>query len=535
MRTHTQSIRVVWTMVAFFVALVLVSAGAEDARQTSPPQTRQEQIGAAPRPFDTRPGRLRYSSERYRRLALAAAEGLDYVPGEVRVKFREGVSATAQVEALAALPDRSSGRGLRWVRDVAVVPIDPTADPRVRADELERDPDVLWAEPNYLARLPRVAGSSSAPLTAGARPNAVPNDPEYASRQWNFNAIGLPKAWDISPGGDSSIIVAVIDAGVTTETRTMTFPLWDGSALVPRDIPFAVNTDMAASRFVKPLDLVFFDAGGPVLDMDGHGTHVASTIAEDTNNGFGLAGIAYNVRIMPVKVCYGYWELMFWNGLDGIPGYEDTEDGNCPFDAIEEAIYYAAENGAKVINISLGGINPSSAVRAAIAYAVERGVFISMSGGNRGDNGNTVSYPASYATQFGGAMAVGAVNRSLAKPPYSTAASYIEIAAPGGSSLDGGSSGLVWQSTLREADVLNFFGVPRFDRYESTGIAGTSMAAPHVAGLAALLMSRGITNPSVVETIIKDTARDLGTPGRDDSFGYGLIQARDALFGRGIR
>ena len=176
-------------------------------------------------------------------------------------------------------------------------------------------------------------------------------------------------------------------------------------------------------------------------------------------------------------------------------------------------------------------LSPSSFVRQALAYAVERGVFVSISGGNQGTAG-TATYPASYATQFTGVMAVGAVDRNLARASYSSVAGHIEIAAPGGS---GGSTGAVWQSTLREDDFTNLFAVPRFDRYESAGFAGTSMAAPHVAGLAALLMSRGITSPSVIETIIKDTARDLGTPGRDDSFGFGLIQARDALFGRGIR
>jgi serine protease len=329
--------------------------------------------------------------------------------------------------------------------------------------------------------------------------------------------------------------VAILDTGITTEARTMTFPLWTGSSLTDTSVPFAVNTDMSASKFVKPMDFIFFDEGGPVLDMDGHGTHVASTVSQDTNNGFGLAGIAYNVRVMPVKVCYGYWELMFSNGLDGIPGFEDPDSGGCPFDAVAEGIRYAADNGAKVINISLGGTDPSNTMRAAISYAVGRGVFIAMSMGNEFERGNEIGYPAFYAQQFLGAMSVSAVGRSLKKAYYSSTGSHNEIAAPGGDARDGGSGGVVWQSTLRQADVSSSLVIPRFDRYESTGFQGTSMAAPHVAGLAALLMSRGITDPGVVESIIVQTAKDLGAAGKDDEFGNGLIQPRDALFGRGIR
>ncbi len=468
-------------------------------------------------------------------MAQAAADGLNYVPGEVLVRFRDGVGASAQLQTLASVGSPSTRDGLRWIGDVAVVTSREMLDARALADSLEADPDVLWAEPNYLARLWPSSTGYSAPLTGGARTSAVPNDPEYATRQWNFDVIGMPKAWDISPGGSDTIIVAILDTGVTTEARTMTFPVWTGSSFTNASVPFAVNTDMAASRFVKPMDFIFFDEGGPVLDLDGHGTHVASTVAQDTNNAFGLAGMAYNVRIMPVKVCYGYWELMFTNGLDGIPGFEDSDAGGCPFDALAEGIRYAADNGAKVINISLGGTDPSNTIRAALDYAVDKGVFISMSMGNRFEKGNDIGYPAYYGQQFLGAMAVAAVGRSLKKAYYSSTGDYAEIAAPGGDARDGGSGGVIWQSTLRQADVSPFLLIPRFDRYESSGFQGTSMAAPHVAGLAALLMSQGVTSPGSVESIIVQTAKDLGDPGKDDEFGNGLIQPRNALFGRGIR
>jgi serine protease len=298
-------------------------------------------------------------------------------------------------------------------------------------------------------------------------------------------------------------------------------------------MPYAVNTDMAESRIVNGIDLVFFDEDGPVIDMDGHGTHVGMTVAENTNNGLGLAGVAYNVQLMPVKVCLGFWEIAIFDGVDGIPGFPDDDAGGCPFSAIAEGIRYAVDHGARVINISLGGTSGSNLLRSALQYAVDNGAFVSMSMGNDFEDGNPTGFPASYAPSLNGAMAVGAVGRSLTKAFFSGTGTYNEIAAPGGSIRDGGSAGLVWQSTLRQPDL--FLLIPRFDRYESTGLQGTSMAAPHVAGLAALLMSQGITSPSVVEQIIRQSARDLGDSGQDVEYGFGLIQPRAALFGLGIR
>jgi subtilisin family serine protease len=111
----------------------------------------------------------------------------------------------------------------------------------------------------------------------------------------------------------------------------------------------------------------------------------------------------------------------------------------------------------------------------------------------------------------------------------------VEIAAPGGNVRDGGSSGEIWQTSLFAPDSNAATVIfPRFDRYAETPLQGTSMASPHVAGEAALLVSQGITSPSIIEALIKKTARDLGPAGRDDEYGYGLIQPRAALFGFGI-
>jgi serine protease len=283
--------------------------------------------------------------------------------------------------------------------------------------------------------------------------------------------------------------------------------------------------------------------GATVLDSDGHGTHVSSTVGEDTNNALLNAGIAYNARIMPVKVCTSYWDVQFAFSAAGGRGFVPSTSGGCPTSAVALGIRYAADNGAKIINLSFGGSNPSTTEQDAIVYAVGRGAFVTMAGGNEKLDGNPVHYPASYGATIDGAMAVGATNRSGNRASYSNTGSYIEIAAPGGDSRDTDASGngFIWQSTIRpslsDPAVVLF---PRFDGYAEVGYSGTSMAAPHVAGLAALLYTQGVKTPAALEQLIKKTAKFLGTPSaadasRSDDFGFGLIQPRAALFGYGIR
>jgi len=185
--------------------------------------------------------------------------------------------------------------------------------------------------------------------------------------------------------------------------------------------------------------------------------------------------------------------------------------------------------------MSLGGTNPAQSTRDALQYAVSRGVFVALSAGNEFNDGNPTTYPAAYAPDIQGVMSVGAVGRSLTRAGYSTTGTFVEIAAPGGNVSDGGSAGAIWQAGLLGSDFNEFTVIfPRFDRYTEVPLQGTSMASPHVAGLAALLMSQGVTSPAAVEAIITRTAQDLGTKGKDNDFGYGLIQPRAALRGFGL-
>jgi serine protease len=270
--------------------------------------------------------------------------------------------------------------------------------------------------------------------------------------------------------------------------------------------------------------------------MDGHGTHVASIILEDTNNSVGTAGIAYQASLLPLKVCIGYWELQILKSGSGQPGFVDQNNaGDCPDDAIAQAIRYAADSGAQVINVSLSGPDPAPLLREAVSYAVSHGSFVAMAVGNEFQDGNPVEYPAAYAAQISGAMAVGAVGRSSKRAPYSNTGSHLEIVAPGGDFDDGGLNGMV---TAVAPNFLDFDPStsprPRFDRYSLVSVEGTSAAAPHIVGVAALLSSQGIATPSAIESAIERTATDLGQAGRDNEFGFGLVNARRALRGMGL-
>jgi serine protease len=182
--------------------------------------------------------------------------------------------------------------------------------------------------------------------------------------------------------------------------------------------------------------------------------------------------------------------MQIYRGSLSVPGYVDKDAGGCADSDVIAGIRWAVDNGADVINMSLGGTDPSPSYRDAFRSAVERGTFIALAAGNEADDGNPTTYPASYATEFDGVVAVGAVNRSQKRTYYSSYGPYVELAAPGGDS-----SGYVWQVVPWSSDLSTSLSSPRYDRYTSGGKSGTSMATPHVAGVAALLYNQGVTKP----------------------------------------
>ena len=463
----------------------------------------------------------------------SGAPGLDaltheYVPDEVIVKFSEGtVPSSVQQRAVAAL----GAQAVEYpsFTDVAVLKLEPGADPEVVAQELSARPDVEYAQASYLRQ-----------------PLFVPNDPLFA-QQWNLSAINMERAWDITRTESrelaESVIVAVIDSGLAFEDATIefdaeAFQLW---SLQPGDslsypalgritVPFAVAPELdGPDRFLAPFDFVWMDEH-PV-DLAGHGTHVTGTLGQLTDNSLGVAGVAFNVRIMPLKVLADVWDLIF-GATPVCCGATDAD--------VVAAIRYAALSGAKVINMSLGGPEPSPAIADAIRFAVDRGVFVAIAGGNSFEQGNPQIWPAAAADSIDGAMSVGAVDRQSRRAFYSNTGSYVEITAPGGEQRVEGSTGGVLQQTLDWDFAQTYeappalYSPPRFDVFSFAYSQGTSMASPHVAGLAALLISQGVTNPAAVEAAIKQFATDLGEPGRDNEYGYGLINAPDTLRGLGL-
>jgi serine protease len=450
----------------------------------------------------------------------AAQRNIDYLPGRVLVKFRDGTGVVGQNQALAAIGHGDvTAPNIEWIGDVALVRDASGTDARVLAARLETQQEVEYAQPDYLMKL-----------------DATPNDPSFGTRQWNLQNLNMPRAWDIQAGGDANLIVAVVDTGVTSiPAQNLTVQTWNGSAIVNYVMPVGPSPDFTLSRFVLPRDFTVSTTNPPsiVVDTQSHGSHVAGTIGEDTNNGVALSGIAYRVRIMPLKGCVSYWDLQFAMSAAGIPGFTPLGSGGCPTSATAAAIRFAADNGAKALNYSIGGTNPNTLARDAMAYAISKGVFIAMSNGNNFENGNPTQYPASYATSLDGAMAVAATTRIDTRSYYSSTGSWTEIAAPGGDSRQGNR---IWQQTINLADASELLIFPRFDRYQEADFQGTSMASPHVAGIAALVMSQMPSlTPAQVEQLLKNTARDLGTPGRDDQFGFGIVQPRVALFGFGVR
>ena len=377
----------------------------------------------------------------------------------------------------------------------------------------------------------------------------------------------METAWDIQPAASSDITVAVLDSGVAYRAATVQFhagaftvdsagnvlPPGSGGTAYPAlgdmALQFVAATELQPlSRFVSPHDFIWNDE--MPLDLSGHGTHVSGTIGQLTNNAAnglgdvanrgGTAGVAFNVKLMPVKVISGEWDDIF-----GSPN-EGTDD------VVALGIRWAADHGAQILNMSIGQEGPANcaanpnqdgcapAIEAAIRYAVSKGCFVAVAGGNSFDSGNKTEVLAEIASRVSGAVSVAAVNKNKGHAPYSTTGSYIELAAPGGEFGTFGATGGILQQTI-DFDLIETFqdspsqyGRPRFDVLQYFYVTGTSMATPHVSGLAAMLMQQGITNPAAIEAALERFATDLGPAGRDQTFGFGLVDARATLRGLGL-
>lgn len=313
------------------------------------------------------------------------------------------------------------------------------------------------------------------------RATFTPNDPRFDD-QWNFEKIGAQDAWDhdtTSPkrGGDPSVVVAVIDTGVAYEDFG----------------EFSQASDLADTNFVTGRNFVDDPANEHANDDNGHGTHVTGTIAENTNNDLLMAGLAYHTSIMPVKV------------LD--------ETGNGFLDDVTEGIEFATINGADVINMSLGSTDDdlTGALQDAIDEAVAADIFVVASSGNDGDS--AVLVPASYDNL----VAVGSTGADDSISSFSNRGSKLDMVAPG----EG-----IYQQTFSEG--VGDTRPSDLSSFSAIALDGTSMAAPHVSAAAALLLAFGV-DPDDVESTLTTTAVDLGTAGRDNTYGYGRLDLSGAF------
>jgi serine protease len=450
-------------------------------------------------------------------LERVGAGGAHYIAGKIIVKFRAGTASTARVSAMSVAGASTSEQPS--YANFEIVHIDPSVDAEEAARAFAARPDVEYAQAAYRVHT-----------------QFVPNDTFYA-RQWNLPDIDLERAWDIQPAAGSDIIVAVVDTGVAYTNVTMRYHAsafrMNGvnyPSLGDLTLAFVAATDLGpSSRFVSPHDFIW-DTNLPI-DLDGHGTHVSGTIGQATNNGTGTAGVAFNVKLMPVKVIDSDWDDIF-----GSPN-EGTDD------VVARGIRYAADNGAKVINLSIGRTGPpdsAPAIEDAIKYAVGKGAFVAIAAGNDFETGNPKEVIADIASRVQGAVAVGAIDRGHDRAYYSSTGSYVELSAPGGSFRGFGDQGGILQQTLDLQVVETFtsppalFKAPRFDALAYYYFIGTSQAAPHVSGVAAMLMQQGIKSPAAIEAALEKFATDRGTTGRDNDFGFGEINARNTLRGLGL-
>ena len=367
--------------------------------------------------------------------------------GEIAVDIRDDVSQKdiAQLAAHFGLSLRPNSSWSQAHDNLEVADVDPMLEDAI-LDALAHDPRVEYAERMGL-------------LWA----TFTPDDPLYADTQWHLRRVGAERAWNYSCG--QGVTVAVIDTGVACFDKG----------------PFSRGSDLVGTRCQGGWNFVADSA--EAYDDHGHGTHVAGTIAQTTNNGIGTAGLAYCATLMPVKVL--------------------NKQGFGTVANVAEGIRFAADEGAQVINLSLGGPIRSRILEEAVNHALSKGALIVAAAGN---SGRKVGWPAAYS----GVIAVSATDDGDRIAWFSSRGPEIAVAAPGVS---------VTQQTVCNGGR---------DKCESfRAFNGTSMASPHVAGVAAMVEALGVTRPAAVRDVLAASARPMQDK---ELFGSGILDGGAAVW-----
>ena len=404
--------------------------------------------------------------------------GQKYVAGEFLVKFKPNVSEQT-INALNSSHGVSSiytspYTGFRRLR----MPEGKTVADMV--DIYQANTNVVHAEANYIAYALKAPSDELYPL-------------QWHLQNPRYGGIRAESAWTISTG--SGAVVAILDTGIAYENYGEKNP-----AVSERSYQQA--PDLAGTFFVAGYDFVNNDGHPNDDSFSGHGTHIAGTIAQNTHNGIGTAGVAFNAYLMPVKVLDAY--------------------GTGTYSEIAEGIIWATENGAHVINLGLGGSEPSTVLEEAIAYSYNRGVTIIAAAGNDGIGG--VCYPAVYDDYV---IAVGATRYDETLAYYSNHGLSLDLVAPGGDLNVDQNGDDYGDGILQQAYKISGYGTTSWGY---GFMEGTSMAAAHVSGVAALLIANGnATSPAEVRQALEFTAEDKGAAGWDIRYGWGIVDAYAAL------
>jgi len=396
--------------------------------------------------------------------APAHSPSARYVGNEVVLKLKPGRSLGSLGPYAAGRVDAEATAALAPL-GVTLLKVPEGSVPRVVA-RLRQSPAVEFAEPNYLVH--------TAVIT--------PSDPGWAS-QYGPARLPAPQAWDIITGS-ITVTSAVIDTGVDLNHPDLASKIWTNPGETGGGKEENSVDDDGDGYVDDWRGWDFVNGDNNPQDDYGHGTHVSGIAAAASDNGIGIAGIAWGARIMPLKIL-------------GSNGEGSDSD-------VASAMIWAADHGATIINLSLGGDTPALVMEAAVDYAHGHGVTVVAAAGNSG--GPDVFYPAAYAN----AIAVAATDTDDNRAGFSSYGPEVDLAAP---------------------------GVGIYSTYWTFGsgstyatLSGTSMSTPHVAGAAALLASLPQFNsPDKIRQALEKTALDRGTVCKDDYYGAGLVQVFDAL------